>query len=38
MKRHLDVAVLALVACAPLVAQTPQAWRMGSVADEQRRF
>jgi hypothetical protein len=28
MKRHVHVAVLALVALAPLVAQTPQGWKM----------
>jgi hypothetical protein len=28
MKRHVDVAVLALVAFAPLVAQTPQGWKI----------
>ena len=28
MKRHVPVAVLALVALAPLVAQTPQGWKM----------
>jgi len=28
MKRHVHVAVLALAACVPLVAQTPQGWKM----------
>src|ERR1017187_9719072 len=28
MKRHVDIAVLALIALAPLVAQAPQGWKM----------